>query len=233
MTTKWIDDLLVLQEADMRIRNLKSRLELLPKEKLKLENELEAEKKALSDARSASQKIEMDIKRVESEIKSFNDRIRDIQSKSAMVKKNDEYQAMLSEIANIKAKISDLETAEIELFDTFEEAKSVFSVYEKGFAEKEKNIKAGIKELDEITAEIKEEISRVQTSRPPLELRIDANVLHEYNRLLPGKGTPMVKLQDGICDNCHLRITPQTLNETRKHSLIRCDNCSHLVYLDD
>ena len=233
MTVKWIDDLLRLQEADMRIRDLKARLQLIPKEKLKLETEFEAEKKALADAKSTSQHIEMGIKQAESGIKSLNDKIRDIQSKSAMVKKNDEYQAMLSEIENVKKKISDLETEEIELLDKFEGAKSVFGVYEKGFSEKEKNIKDGLKELDEITAEIKEEISRVEASRPDLELKVEANVLHEYGRLLPGKGTPMVKIQDGICGSCHMRVTPQTLNEARKHSIVRCDHCSHLVYLDD
>lgn len=233
MTVKWIDDLLRLQYADMRIRDLKARLLLIPKEKQKLDNELAAEKKALADAKSTSQQIEMSIKQAESGIKSFNDKIRDIQSKSAMVKKNDEYQAMLSEIENVKNKISDLETEEIDLLDKFEEAKSVFSVYEKGFAEKEKNIKDGLKELDEITAEIKEEISRVEASRPDLEIKIEANPLHEYNRLLAGKGVPMVKVTDGICGSCHMRVTPQTMTEIRKHSLVRCDNCSHLVYLDD
>ena len=233
MTIKWIDDLLRLQDADMRMRSLRARLELLPKEKLKLEKELEAEKKALADAKATSLHIEMGIKQAESGIKSLNDKIRDIQSKSAMIKKNDEYQAMLSEIENVKNKISDVETEEIALLDRFEEAKCVFSVYEKGFAEKEKNMLDGLKELDEIAAEIKEEILRVEASRPPLELKVEPAVLHEYNRLLPGKGVPMVKIQDGICDSCHMRITPQTLNEARKHSLIRCDHCSHLVYLDD
>ena len=55
------------------------------------------------------------------EIKSYGEEVDKLQKQSSMVKKNDEYKALLKEISNAKAKISDLETRELELMDQMDE----------------------------------------------------------------------------------------------------------------
>jgi hypothetical protein len=230
----WITALLALQDTDLRIRKLEKRLELLPVEKVNLENKLVETQKELKEKSEGFKKTELEIKKVESDIKHLNDKIRDIQSKSALVKKNDEYKAMLSEISGLKQKISDLETEEIILFDKQEEEKNALGTLEKRFREKKKNIEDGIAEIEEITSEIKEELEKVRSGRSGFEKKVDQNILPEYTRILKsGRGIPLVPITDGNCGNCHLRVTPQTITEARKKAVARCDNCSHILYFED
>ena len=45
--------------------------------------------------------------------------------------------------------------------------------------------------------------------------------------------TPVSKVEDGICGNCHLRITPQCMSDLKRDKLAVCDNCQGLVYAED
>jgi len=227
---KWIEDLLELQTIDMRIRNMKMRLEMLPKEKVSLEAELKKEEGEIKSKSEHTKKTELAIKNAESSIAQVNDTIKKIQSNSAMVKKNVEYQAMMSEIAQNKAKISDFETEEITLLDELEKAKSELKEFEKQFQAKVKTIKENLAELRQMEGEVREEINRLIAERGLKENGISQDVIRLYSRLLKTSGDPLVKVNNDICGNCHLKLTPQTLAETRKGSVINCDNCQHLLY---
>ena len=43
-------------------------------------------------------------------------------------------------------------------------------------------------------------------------------------------GAPLVKIENGICGNCHLRVTPQAMNAIQKGVVTYCDNCQHIIY---
>lgn len=230
---KWIEDLLALQETDMRVRKLQSRLEMVPEEKKRLTERLSSEQQALKQSKEKLHKTELDIKGVESQIAKCNDEIKKLQGQSAMVKKNNEYKALMDEIQNWKSKISSFETDEINLLDKVEEDKRESKDLEKKLSEKTKSIESELKELEQLMKELKEEIEKVKAGRSALMSKIDDPILADYKRLLTGKGEPLVMITQGICGNCHLRITPQTINEARKAIPVRCDNCSHLIYLPE
>lgn len=231
---RWIKCLLALQDVDMRLRGLEERLKMIPQEKERFSAELDSEREKLRTSKENSQKVQLDIKNVESEIAKANNEISKLQSQSVMVKKNDEYKALMKEIENCKGKISDLETKEINLLDRMEEEKSGFQAIERAFSEHEKNIEANLKELDEISGELKQEIENIKANRSQFESQVDHSVLGVYNRLLGrGKGAPFVRIHEGNCGNCHLKLTPQTINEARKAEMVLCDNCGYMIYLEE
>lgn len=226
--------MLALQDLDMRIRNLKLRLSMLPVEKEKLTSENTREQEAMKEAKAKLQKTELDIKQLESAIQKENSEILRFQGQSIMVKKNEEYKALMSEIEKCKSKISDIESREIELLDQLEKEKTIFKGHEKNFNERTKSVQNELKELDQLGADLKDEIEKIKAGRPALESKIDPEMLSGYTRLLNSKkGAPMVKVNQENCGNCHLKLTPQTINTARKGVMARCDNCSHMLYLDD
>ncbi len=230
---EWIENVLKVQEVDLRIRKLNVRREAIPREKETLQKDLAAGQEKLKSEKEKTQQIELDIKKVESDIAKLRGEIDKLLTQSSMVKKNTEYQAMMHEIENFKKKISDRETDEIMLLDKIEEAKAEYREDEKQFAEQQKSVAAEIKELDELDSELDEEIKRLTAERPELEKQVQANVLTLYRRLFKSHGVPVVKIHEGTCGNCHLKLTPQTITEAKKGALAICDNCSRIVYLDD
>ena len=231
---KWVENLLAVQDVDMRIRQLNLKLEMLPKEKEKLSSALENEQSAIKDNKTKIQKTEMELKQLESAVKKLNEDAIKLQNQSIMVKKNEEYKALLSEIDKCKNKIGDIETDVLICMDKLDAEKIEQKNHEKLFAERTKSINGELKELDQLAAELKEEIARIKESRAALANNVEAAILEDYTRLLNGKrGAPLAKVHQDICGNCHLKLTPQTMNLARKGAIARCDNCSHIIYMED
>ena len=226
--------MLALQELDMRIRNLKLRLSMLPVEKEKLSSENIKEQEAMKEAKTKMQKTELEIKQIEAAIQKENSEILRFQGQSIMVKKNEEYKALMSEIEKCKTRISDIESKQIEAWDQLEKDKDIFKEHEKNFSERSKSIQSELKELDQLGTDLKEEIEKIKSGRSALQAKVDPEMLSDYTRLLNGKrGAPLVKVNQENCGNCHLKLTPQTINIARKGVMARCDNCSHMLYVDD
>ena len=230
---QWIESLLALQKVDMRIINLNLRLKMIPVEINKLKEKQQEVENKLANAKTASQKTSLDLKQTESAIAEINKKIEQLQQQSSLVKKNTEYQAMLSQIEGYKEKISEHETQMLLLYDQDEENREKFKETEKEFKAEKSSISDDITELKELAGEVQTEIKELLASRPPLESKVDTDVLSQYKRLLKGQKAPLAKVTTaGICSSCHLKITPQTMTETKKGAVVYCDNCSCLLYLE-
>ena len=229
-----LEKLLALQELDLRLRNLGIRVKLLPKELDDLKKELAGKKEAVAAAKEKLQRYELDIKQCESNIESEKEIICKLGAQSNMVKKNDEYNALLQEIEHHKEKVSEFETQEIELLDKIEEAREEFKSLEKNLVPVEKGLKEEMQEIIDLAGELKSEIAKVKEARIRAEAQVNAELLATYKRLLDkGQGTPVSKINDGSCSNCHLQVVPQIINQALKDGYAVCNNCGFLIYAED
>ena len=104
MPSPKITALLNLQSQDMRMRDLKLRLVSIPKELDKIIARRDALNADTAAAAEEVKKMELAIKAKEGEIQTLNAESTKLQQQSALVKKNNEYQAMLSGIAQNRKK---------------------------------------------------------------------------------------------------------------------------------
>lgn len=229
---EWITDLLALQDLDLKIRNLNLRIDTIPSEKKRLDSLV---KDAVSDvevAKDGLRRIERAIKENEGEIEKLNEASRKLLTQSAMVKKNNEYQAMMADIEAKKNAVSDIETKILELLDQAESAQQGIAAAEKELAVTQKSVKAEMTDLVELKQELEEDIGEKLKLRKAYESKIDTQTLSVYHRLLEGgKGEPVAMINQGVCSFCRLKVPPQTINNAKKGVLTLCDNCSHILYL--
>ena len=231
---KWIEDILSLQETDIRIRKLTTRLEMVPIEIEKIDNEILYTIEDLKKNKEMGLSTQMEIKQVESEIMKYNDEKIKFQKQSVMIKKNDEYRAMIREINNVKKKISELETRELELMDQKDDVAKAMKNAEKIAKEKANTLKKEKEDLINLEQRLKKQIKKLNDERIELLEPIESELLGRYQRLLnKGVGQPVVPVHDAICGNCHLKLTPQTANLANKGEVIYCENCGHLLYEED
>ena len=229
---EWITDLLALQDLDLKIRNLNLRIDTIPSEKKRLDSLV---KDAVSDvevAKDGLRRIERAIKENEGEIEKLNEASRKLLTQSAMVKKNNEYQAMMADIEAKKNAVSEIETKILELLDQAERAQQGIAAAEKELAVTQKSVKAEMADLVELKQELEEDIGEKLKLRKAYESKIDTQTLSVYHRLLEGgKGEPVAMINQGVCSFCRLKVPPQTINNAKKGVLTLCDNCSHILYL--
>jgi len=235
MAARWAESLLKLQAVDLKIRELETRLALLPKEMGELKTKRDAAVAAVNDAATAAKKIELARRTAESEIEALNAENKRLQQQSAMVKKNNEYQAMLGTVALNTKKIGDLESRVLELMDKFEEAKKAYRHVKQDNEATVNALRAEFEELVSFAGDLKKEIADLKANRSEDIQGVDRDTLARYRQLLNGKDgiAPLVKVENEICGGCHLRVTRQTMTNLQKSGVTSCENCMHLIYLDN
>lgn len=236
MAARWAKSLLELQTVDLRIRELEARLALLPKEMGELKDKRDAAVAAVAAAATAAKKIEQERKSLESEIEALNDENKRLQQQSAMVKKNNEYQAMLGTIALNQKKVGDLESRVLERMDAFEAAKKTYREIKQENETAVNALRTEFEELVSFAADLKKEVAELKAGRSEENIRgVDRDTLSRYRQLLGGKDgiAPLVRVENEICGSCHLRLTRQTLTNLQKGAVTSCENCMHLLYLDE
>ncbi len=234
MTDPDLEALLILQEADLRRKGMEKRLELLPKEMDAIIARRDRLNAATAAAADLLKKEELAVKKCEAEIARLNEESRKLQQQSALVKKNNEYQAMLGQIADNKRKVGLLEEELLEKFDKVAELKENAEKVKRANALELRNARAEFEELLAFSKSVKAEIAKAVSDRPVLAANVRDELLATYNRLLKSKdnSAPLTKLDNGCCGNCHMRVTMQTANELSKGKIEHCDNCQHLLYAD-
>ncbi len=230
----WIINLNRLQDKDLRIRALETRLTLIPPEKIALKNQAAANRVKVEKAQKVVQDLELEMRRCEGRISDFKDNIKKLETQSAMVKKNNEYQAMLQNIADLKNKIGDEESSVIELLDKIEDAKKAARQSAEDVKSQNASLKMEFFDLETLANDIKKELEDLKTERAKFSKVIEPELLARYENLLKrGNGKPLVPIHNGTCGHCHLKITPQTLNSAAVNAVAFCDNCQHIIYMED
>lgn len=247
----WVEKLVELQEIDLRIAKLEIQLGELPKRRAEAELQYKAEADALAEATEELKQAEVAARGVEKEIAATTERKRDFQAKTITIKNNDEYRAANLQIEMLDRAIGDLEEKQIAAMIKIDQLRA-------NKAQKEKDLEAGkarakivLADLDSRKANFDKLIAAQAAKRPALEADLQAigkadaeagvaraDYLASYNRLRASKSHPqtigcVALLEDVACGRCHMSVTAQLKNETRKGKMVFCPSCGAILYSED
>lgn len=231
-----IKKLAQLQETDSKIYSLRKEKEvILPEQLEKIKNEFEEKKKGLQDFENQAKQLFLKRRERELDLATKEEGVKKAQGQLYQLKSNKEYQIKLTEIASLKADVSILEEEVIKVLDEIEgvdkklkETKVSLSQEEKKFNEEKEKLNNRIKDIDA-------EIKSLDDKRNILVKDIDGNVLSRYEKLLntrSGLAIAPVDVDSENCGACHMRVTPQTINEIKMYkNLVLCESCVRILYI--
>jgi hypothetical protein len=154
------------------------------------------------------------------------------QEKLSAVKNNKEYQSILKEIDDIKAKNSGIEEEMLKSLDVIETAEKEVVKLKKELLlteeriKKEKNVLIEETEQDKLTlAALVEKWESVSRNITP-ELMQKFNMVRDLTR-----GTAVAPVMDSVCSGCNMNIPPQMYNELQRFDSIKfCPHCQRIIY---
>jgi len=224
--------LLALQELDLQIRSLtvkkKALEEILSEEKARftahLEN-FEREKSKLKKFQSA-------IKEYEVEEESLQERRRKLEEQQAAVKTNQEYKALNKEILDTCAHVDRTEEAMLKKLEEIDVEKERHRELENQLKAEEEKLNQNVSRVELEAKELEAQISELDRKREEIIPAIDRSTLRTYQKVLNRTGGPaVVPINNRSCGGCHLSVTAQIENLTRRNEeLIICENCSRILY---
>jgi predicted nucleic acid-binding Zn-ribbon protein len=227
--------LVELQGLDTHIFRLEENLASIPVKTREMDDrfkEKTANLKALEDNVKA---LQLKRKEREGDLKAKEDAVKKFQSQMYQVKTNKEYSAFQEEIARTKADGSLIEEDIIKIFDLID-AENRKIAQEKEFLKKEESVLAAEKKrMDEDAVRIKGELGGLKAQRATLAAKVDPTVLPKYERIVTSKdGLAVVAVANDSCQGCFRIMPPQVINEIKmKNSLIFCENCARILYIEE
>jgi len=227
-----LEKLLVVQDRDRRLSQLKAESARIPAQLEAVEQRVTAEAARLESAKTELKHIEAERKKLEIDAESKRAQILKYRTQLNQIKSNTEYQALLKEISRSEADIRQIEDVELEIMERLEKLQPALK--EEQTQLKDVTAKGEIEKADlqKRAKLIEEELAQLRTERSQLISTLDPDVLSRYERLLRSKGDlAIVPIKHGNCGGCHLNIPPQVVHDTENGSeLTSCSYCGRILY---
>ena len=227
-----VDQLLAVQEHDMRILQIEKEMKDIPARKERELERLNGHKAALEKAEEALKAQQARLKDLEIDVASKREKITKLRSQQLELKTNKEFKAMENEIETIESSISAAEDRELEIMQEIEEARSAVEASAKELAEEEAEVNEDIKDLDERLKGLEAEREKEQAARDEAAAGIDDVWMTRYNALLKSKGgAVLVSTENGVCGGCHMTLPTYLCYDAKKRlDMVVCSFCGRLLY---
>jgi hypothetical protein len=226
-----LDKLLELQKHDVAIAKLEAEAQAIPKVIQALEEKLVRARSGLDAARAGADLLQKERRSKERELDEVAQGIKKKQARLFEIKTNEEYSAVLKEVAVLKEKSSLLETEILELLEQGDGAARLVTEAETVFRGAEGQHRGERGEKEAQLAGVLKELERLQELRKGQASRLDADMLHQYTRVMRSRGLVVVPVREGSCGGCGVALPPQTFVEVRRNDrMFICPSCSRILY---
>jgi uncharacterized protein len=229
-----VTQLLIIQDRDRKLRQLKTELKHAPLERKSLEAKLAGTSAALDAAKLKAKEIEVKRKDLENQVHSLNERIQKYEHQKLGTKKNDEYQAYDHQIETLKKDIAALEDRELELMEAAESQKPLIAAAEKEASATKAMVERQMADLDAKIKAIEGQQVEVQSDRAKLAEAVDEDLLDTYQRLFDKKdGIAVAALANDICQGCHVKAQTHIIHAVKAgKEVTTCLNCGRILYYE-
>ncbi|PYI99891.1 MAG: hypothetical protein DMF00_09645 [Verrucomicrobia bacterium] len=227
-----LEQLLILQDRDQKIRQIGTEIETVPLRRKSLEAQLAASRASLEALKQKARQVEMDRKKLELDVGIRSETIARLKTQQYQTRKNDEFQAIGHEIERYENEIGKIEDEELELMVLADKVKADLADEEKKAAEAKDSIARQTADLDEKSKALDSQLKALTTERSELAGKIDEDLLGRFERLFKSKGdAAVVAIEHGVCTGCHMKVTTATASQVRAgKELISCENCGRILF---
>ena len=189
------------------------------------------ERGRLQSAKQRLGEVQLKRRQLEKDVEALVNEERRFQGQLPTVKKNEEYSALLHEIANTRAKRSEVETAVLLQLDVEEGIQKESPSLERAVADAEREGVERRARADREEAEARGRLEDLQGRRRELVARLGSVVRSRYERVHASReGRAVVPIVKNSCGGCFRQQPPQTLQEARRgERVLTCEGCGRML----
>jgi len=221
-----------LQEIEIKINKIKSVLDVIPGKISSLDKEMSDAEQEIDRKKSLVDELRKKYRLNESDYQANLSTLRKSQEKLAAVKTNKEYQSILKEIDDIKAKNSLVEDEMLKNLDVIEATERETVTLKNEFLEIKDRIDRDKETIKDKIEQSETDLAELDEKRGAISKNIDKELMSKYN-IVKGltKGTAIAPVLDSICRGCNMNIPPQMYNDLQRFDSIKfCPHCQRIIY---
>jgi predicted nucleic acid-binding Zn-ribbon protein len=192
---------------------------------------MDEHKKALESSNADLQAKQAEIRQQELDVEALHEKIKKLRTQQLDIKTNREFKAIESEIDNLNTKINGFEDKELVMMEALEALKGDVSIKEEELAAEKKFVDEDVVLLDQRLKEMESTLNDEKQKRELIAKDVDPEWLERYNIIQSRKSNALVKLENGICSGCHMRLPPAAIQSIKKSNIMTfCDFCGRMLY---
>jgi len=215
----------------MRIAEIEREMRDIPARKNEDLARLDTHMQGLAAAGEDLKAKQAEIAQLELEVETGQGKITKFRQQQLEIKTNKEFKAMEMEIKSVTDRIHGFEDDALELMETYESIKSDVAQRRKDLAAERTAVDEDVRVLDERSSGLEADLKRTTDERNLSAEGIDPQWLQRYDTIRTRRAEPIVKLKDGICSGCHMKLPPSAVHAVLRHdAMTTCDYCARMLY---
>jgi uncharacterized protein len=228
-----LEQLLILQDRQQKIRQIENEIKNLPLQRKHLESQLAESVASLDAIKQRARQVEVDRKKLELDVGTRNESIARLKTQQYQTRKNDEFQAMGHEIQRYEDEIRKLEDQELELMEQGDKMKIEVAAEEKKATATKDSVSRQTNDLGEKSKALESRLQELEKERKELAEKMDEDVLGRFERLFVSKGdSAIVAIEHGVCTGCHMKLTIATVKAAEGgKEIVNCEQCGRILYI--
>ena len=228
-----LEQLLVLQDRQQKIRQIQTEIKTLPLERSHLESQLAASAAGVELLKQKGRQVEIERKKLELDVGTRTESIARLKTQQYQTRKNDEFQAIGHEIERYENEIRKLEDQELELMIEADKLRGELEAADKSARTTRESIARQLADLETKSKALGAQQQELETERETLAAQIDPDLLDQFERLFNSKGdAAVVAVEHGVCTGCHMKVTTATAAGVKAgKEIVSCENCGRILYL--
>ncbi len=230
-----LEQLLILQNRDQKIRQIQAELKTVPEQRAQLEAHLAASAAGLEAAKMKGRQLEVERKKLELDVGTRTESINRLKTQQYETRKNEEFRAMGNEIERYEKEIGAIEDQELELMEQAEKVKAEVASEDKKVGAERESVARQLADLEAKTTALNAQLESLTKERTEIASRMDEDVLDRFERLFASKGNAaVVALEHEVCTGCHMKITAQTSHRVKSgREIVSCEQCGRILYASE
>ncbi len=227
-----LEQLLILQDREQKIRQIRTEIETVPLRRKSLEAQLAESKASVETLRQRVRQAEVDRKKLELDVGTRAESVSRLKTQQYQTRKNEEFQALGHEIERYENEIRKIEDDELEVMVLADKIKADLAAEETKAAATRDSIARQTDDLDEKSKALDSQLQGLMTERSHLATKIDEDLLGRFERLFKSKGdAAVVAIEHGVCTGCHMKVTTATAASVKAgKEIVSCENCGRILF---
>jgi predicted nucleic acid-binding Zn-ribbon protein len=224
--------LVALQQLDSAADQARRRIADLPAAEQALEARIttataavDAVKTRLADNQQKRRTLDKDVAGVDTRLARFDDH-------RAAVKTNEQYTALLHEIATAKAEKDAIEERILLLMEEADGLSAELEAAQTALAGIRREAEAERAAFVTERRALETELARLAGARSGEVRDVSPALLAKYEQLLKGRrGIAVAQMIGDSCTACHVRLRPHVTQQVRRNdSVVQCESCQRILY---
>lgn len=225
--------LIVVQDLDTAVETARQRLAEMPLVEQQLDQQVAAASTALEQVKERLAANHTAHRELEKQVAVVDGRLARFDEHKAAVKTNQEFTALLHEIATAKEGKDGLENQILELLEEADAIAAAIKATEGLVAAVKSETGAARKAMAAERTVLEAQATRLAAERTGKTTGLDPALLARYEQLLKQRRMLAIAPLNGeICGGCNVRLRPAVTQQVRRSvEIIHCDSCQRILYV--